>query len=117
MDLMASAIKEAQAFGDPDCGDTYYHHCCRALEQYCFESGFIDPTTLGNLISLWEEAIHRTPHGVALAIENAQLSEVSPHHGDGHHDTGHSHSHHHSHHRPEQPPSTYYTPIAKQALQ
>jgi nitrile hydratase accessory protein len=35
MQKIASAIATAQATGDPDNGDTYYHHWCAALESIC----------------------------------------------------------------------------------
>jgi nitrile hydratase accessory protein len=95
MDLMAAAIQTAQAAGDPDQGDTYYHHWCSALESFCFQMDWISPTAYNELVDLWALAIANTPHGVALSLENA--SQADPQ-GPGHHHHGHDHDHHHGHH-------------------
>lgn len=105
MDLMAGAIRQAQAAGDPDAGDTYYLHWCSALESLCFQMGLISPEAYQELLELWAQAIANTPHGVALAIENAATNCQPSAHSHGH---GHSHSHGHG---TEEPPAHYWTPI------
>ena len=115
MDLMAGAIQSAQAAGDPDRGDTYYHHWCTALESLCFQMEWVSPDAYDRLVGLWAQAIANTPHGVPLSIENAEI------HGHGHsHSHGHSHNHEHAHehahthqhaHHGSTPPDHYWTPI------
>jgi hypothetical protein len=131
MDLMAESIQEAQRFGDPDSGETYYNHWCRSLEKFCFKAGLSQPSQHREILELWKRAISNTPHGVPLVIENAFLTSEQrdePHaHSDHSHASpakpecntpshSHGHSHEHSHERPPTPPATYYAPIAKQIL-
>jgi nitrile hydratase accessory protein len=125
MDLMAAAIQTAQAAGDPDQGDTYYHHWCSALESFCFQMDWISPAAYNELVDLWALAIANTPHGVSLSLENAsQADPQGPgHHHYGHdHDHGHHHGHDHRHHQPgspvhhhdpsaQAPPEGYWEPI------
>ena len=40
---LADEIKRAQAAGDPDTGETYYHHWLAALERLVAEKGVTDP--------------------------------------------------------------------------
>lgn len=107
MELMGEAIRKAQAAGDPDTGESYYFHCCHALEALCFEMGLISPEDYQELLALWAQAIAHTPHGVALSIDHAHLdgSSSSPNHGPHH---GHDHSHGATHHGP---PDHYWSPI------
>ena len=124
MDLMAESIREAQAFGDPDTGETYYNHWCRSLEKFCFKTGLSNPAEHQEKLKLWRAAIINTPHDVPLSIENAFLPET--HHDDLHDPIAHGHfslstsvagdAHTHSHERPPIPPETYYKPIAKQII-
>jgi len=124
MELMAESIQEAQSFGDPDTGETYYQHWCRSLEKFCFQTGLSHPSDHREILDLWKRAISNTPHGVPLSIENAFLSSTD--HDDDHQPHGHRHdsqcdtsdcsAHLHTHERPPIPPLTYYEPIAKQIL-
>lgn len=113
MDLMAEAIRVAQATGDLDAGDTYYLHWCSALEAICFLRGIISPEAYQVLLFTWAQAIANTPHGVALSIENALAD--SQHHTEEHgHIQAHAHTHSHGHShgdRSQIPPSHYWTPI------
>jgi nitrile hydratase accessory protein len=109
MDLMTEAIRKAQLAGDPDAGDTYYLHWCDALETLCFQMGLISRESYQELLDLWAQAIANTPHGVALAIENAASgSQGGPHDHAHSHDHGHSHAHGHG---SDHPPTHYWTPI------
>jgi hypothetical protein len=118
---MAAAIQTAQAAGDPDEGDTYYHHWCSALESFCFQNDLISPAGYNELVDLWTLAIANTPHGVSLSLENARQADPQ---GPGHHhdqgcDDHHGHDHHHQpastvhHHDPpaQEPPEGYWKPI------
>ena len=95
IDIFSEEIKRAQALGDEDRGDTYYNHWMNALERIMIERGIVDAETLEQQQQLWELAISKTPHGVALELENAYL-DLHEHH-DGH---DHDHGHHHSHGEP-----------------
>lgn len=117
MELMATAIRSAQAAGDPDCGDTYYQHWCAALEAFCQQKGWVSADDYQQLLALWARAIANTPHGVPLALENALASDS--HHGHDPHDHDHHHGHDHHHHPPaagSEPPEHYWTPIQRQRL-
>jgi hypothetical protein len=109
MDLMAEAIRRAQAAGDPDRGDTYYHHWCAALESFCFEKRWISPEIYQQLLSEWGLAIARTPHGVPLVLENASAFTGAGDEDLREHDHHHSHVHHH-HHSGDGPPEHYWNP-------
>jgi nitrile hydratase accessory protein len=113
---MAEAIRQAQAAGDSDHGDTYYSHWCTALESLCFERGLISPEDYQQLLHLWGQAIANTPHGVALVIENAGLNSHDHIHNHNH-IHGHGHAHGHSHRpRSDEPPPHYWAPICRMAL-
>ncbi|MEB3318314.1 MAG: hypothetical protein VKO39_09285 [Cyanobacteriota bacterium] len=114
MDLLADSIQEAQRFGDPDTGETYYHHWCRSLEKFCFQAGLSSPSQYREILGLWSQAIKNTPHGVPLTLDNAFLP--SEHQTHSHHPAGDEQppssqsirsdfdGHVHSHARPETPP-------------
>lgn len=65
---LAEEIKRAQAAGDPDRGDTYYHHWLAALERLVASKGVTDPTALGRYRDAWDRAADRTPHGEPIAL-------------------------------------------------
>ena len=106
MELMAEAIRRAQQAGDPDGGDTYYQHWCSALECVCFQQEWISPQAYEELLTLWAQAIANTPHGVPLALENADAMPL----GDSHHHHHHDHDHDHAI-ETGPPPDHYWTPI------
>jgi nitrile hydratase accessory protein len=60
---LATQIERAQAAGDPDHGDTYYHHWLAALETLVATKHLADPTTLAHYRQAWHHAADRTPHG------------------------------------------------------
>jgi nitrile hydratase accessory protein len=65
---LAAAIKRAQAAGDPDTGDTYYHHWLAALEGLVAEKGVTDTATLSRYHDAWDRAADRTPHGTPIEL-------------------------------------------------
>jgi nitrile hydratase accessory protein len=65
---LAAEIKRAQAAGDPDRGDTYYHHWLAALERLVAEKGIADPAGLARTRDAWEHAAARTPHGTPIEL-------------------------------------------------
>jgi nitrile hydratase accessory protein len=59
-DTLGAVIREAQAGGDPDLGDTYYEHWMKALERLMRAKGIGDPETIEALAEQIEhEAEHR----------------------------------------------------------
>lgn len=65
---LAAEIKRAQAAGDPDSGETYYHHWLAALERLVAEKGVTDAATLGRYHDAWDRAADRTPHGTPIEL-------------------------------------------------
>jgi nitrile hydratase accessory protein len=65
---LADEIKRAQAAGDPDTGDTYYHHWLAALERIATEKGAASRATLDLYRVAWRHAAVRTPHGSPIAL-------------------------------------------------
>ena len=67
---LAAEIKRAQAAGDPDLGDTYYHHWLNALERIVAAKGITDPATLARYHDAWDHAADRTPHGQPIELRS-----------------------------------------------
>src|SRR5688572_14981287 len=65
---LAAEIKRAQAAGDPDTGETYYHHWLAALERLVAEKGAASVQALAQHYQAWERATHRTPHGKPIEL-------------------------------------------------
>ena len=65
---LADEIKRAQQAGDPDTGETYYHHWLNALERLVAEKGVADPATLARYRDAWERAADATPHGDPIEL-------------------------------------------------
>jgi len=61
-------IKKAQAAGDPDTGETYYHHWLATLERLVAEKGLTSATTLVETKDAWRRACARTPHGSPIEL-------------------------------------------------
>ncbi len=96
--IFSQEIKAAQGRGDPDRGDTYFLHWVAALERMMVERELISRSALQEQELLWLRAVENTPHGVAIALENAFNPPVRDpdhhhdHHGHDHHDhDGHDH--------------------------
>jgi nitrile hydratase accessory protein len=70
--ILAQEIKRAQAKGDPDTGESYYHHWLAALERIVAEKGAADLAAFRRYSAAWRRAAQRTPHGspIALAAED-----------------------------------------------
>ena len=67
-DALAAEIRNAQAGGDPDAGDTYYHHWLRALEAIVVARGASSPNELERCRDAWLNAAARTPHGHPIEV-------------------------------------------------
>ena len=65
---LAAEIMRAQAAGDPDTGETYYHHWLNALERLVAERGVADAASLERYRDAWEHAAERTPHGQPIEL-------------------------------------------------
>lgn len=66
---LSAAIAAAQEAGDPDLGDTYYHHWLAALESLAHEKGIASSSELGRRKRQWDEAARRTPHGKPIVLD------------------------------------------------
>ncbi len=65
---LADEITRAQAAGDPDTGETYYHHWLAALERLVAETGVASRETLARYHDAWDRAADRTPHGQPIEL-------------------------------------------------
>ena len=68
---LAGEIAAAQARGDADLGDTYYHHWLAALERLVTAKKLVAPPSLRARKEEWAEAYRRTPHGSPVTLEAA----------------------------------------------
>jgi len=66
---LGDEIKKAQAAGDPDIGDTYYHHWLAALERIVAAKGLADAQVLSRTRDAWHRACARTPHGAPIELQ------------------------------------------------
>ncbi|OBB16424.1 nitrile hydratase accessory protein [Mycobacteriaceae bacterium 1482268.1] len=67
-DALATRIKAAQTAGDPDIGDTYYHHWLGALEDLLARKG-IGGNETARWRDAWQRAANRTPHGKPIELQ------------------------------------------------
>ena len=65
---LGDEIKRAQAAGDPDTGETYYHHWLAALERLIAEKGVANRETQHRYRDAWDHAADRTPHGKPIEL-------------------------------------------------
>ena len=65
---LAEEIRRAQSAGDPDAGETYYHHWLAALEQIVVAKGLTTSAILTQHHDAWEAAAKRTPHGTPIEV-------------------------------------------------
>jgi nitrile hydratase accessory protein len=66
---LSEAIRDAQAAGDPDRGDTYYRHWLTALERVVTVHGWVTDEGLSQRRHAWQEAARRTPHGKPIVLD------------------------------------------------
>ena len=67
--VLGDEIKQAQADGDPDTGETYYRHWLAALERIVAEKGVTDAAALTRYRDAWDRAAERTPHGAPIELQ------------------------------------------------
>jgi len=65
---LSKQIATAQSHGDPDLGDTYYHHWLAALEAMVVQKKIGDADKLSGLYHDWSEAAKATPHGEPITL-------------------------------------------------
>jgi nitrile hydratase accessory protein len=65
---LAAEIQAAQERGDPDTGETYYHHWLAALERLLVAKQATDAVTLARYRRAWAHAAGRTPHGTPIEL-------------------------------------------------
>ena len=67
--MLGGEIKKAQAAGDPDTGETYYHHWLATLERMVAEKGATSTQALAEHYQAWNRAMHRTLHGKPIELK------------------------------------------------
>jgi len=72
---LGAEIKRAQNAGDPDTGETYYHHWLATLERIVAEKGLTDAHTLAQTRDAWERACERTPHGTPIELRARDFAD------------------------------------------
>jgi len=73
---LAEEIDRAQAAGDEDLGDTYYHHWLAALERLVSATGAAPAEDLERTQAAWRRAAARTPHGDPIELTDADFADV-----------------------------------------
>jgi nitrile hydratase accessory protein len=73
--MLGEEIKKAQAAGDPDTGETYYHHWLATLERMVAEKGATSAQSLAQHYQAWERAMHRTAHGKPIELRADDFTE------------------------------------------
>src|SRR5579863_4937810 len=66
--VLGDEIKKAQAAGDADTGETYYHHWLATLERMVAAKDLADTATLTRTREAWSRACARTPHGTPIEL-------------------------------------------------
>ena len=72
--MLAAEIKRAQQAGDPDTGETYYHHWLNALERMVTDKGITDAETLRRYHDAWDHAADRTLHGLPIELKPEDIA-------------------------------------------
>ncbi len=66
--VLGEEIAAAQAEGDPDLGNTYYHHWLSALEKITRLKNLSNETELRSRKEQWHAAYVNTPHGKPIQL-------------------------------------------------
>jgi nitrile hydratase accessory protein len=74
-ETLGAEIRKAQAGGDPDSGETYYHHWLAALERLIAAKGLADAPTLARTREAWRRANARTPHGTPIELKPSDFGD------------------------------------------
>jgi nitrile hydratase accessory protein len=73
-ETLGAEIKRAQAAGDPDTGETYYHHWLATLERLVAVKGVTTTDVLHRTRDAWDHAADRTPHGKPIVLQAEDFS-------------------------------------------
>ena len=71
---LAAQIRQAQAAGDADTGETYYSHWLNALEKLVADKGVATHDTLHRYRDAWDHACDRTRHGQPIVLRADDFS-------------------------------------------
>ncbi|MFD2206260.1 nitrile hydratase accessory protein [Kiloniella antarctica] len=63
VETFSKQVKQAQAEGDPDLGDTYYNHWLNVLEKMVIDKSVVSSSDMKIRKEAWRQAYLRTPHG------------------------------------------------------
>lgn len=69
--VLGQEIRLAQERGDPDLGQSYYHHWLNALERLCAQKGLVSGADMHRRKEQWREAYLHTPHGQPIELSAA----------------------------------------------
>ena len=72
---LSAQIAAAQAAGDADLGDTYYHHWLAALETLVASQGASSADELARTRDAWAHAAERTPHGQPIELRAGDFAD------------------------------------------
>lgn len=75
---LSAQISAAQAAGDADLGNTYYHHWLAALENLVATKGASTAAELARCARAWDHAADRTPHGQPIVLQPADFEPDAP---------------------------------------
>ncbi len=75
VETLSQEINAAQERGDPDLGDTYYHHWLNALERLCAEKGLADREQISRRKEEWRRAYLNTPSGQPIELSAASKED------------------------------------------
>ena len=70
---LAEQIDAAHSAGDPDHGDTYYHHWLATLEKLVARNGASSAEELARYRDAWDHAADRTPHGQPIELRESDF--------------------------------------------
>ncbi|MDM0110946.1 nitrile hydratase accessory protein [Variovorax sp. J22R133] len=73
-EALAAQIASAQAAGDADKGDTYYHHWLATLETLVARKGASSSSELARYRDAWDHAADRTPHGQPIELNEQDFA-------------------------------------------
>ena len=72
---LSREIRAARERGDPDLGQSYYHHWLNALERLCAEKGLVRGADMHRRKEQWRRAYLHTPHGQPIELSAAGEEE------------------------------------------
>jgi len=70
--VLSEEIAKAQAAGDPDLGNSYYHHWLAALESISRQKQLSTVVELNERKAKWHAAYLNTPHGQPIELASGE---------------------------------------------